>query len=251
MGMRTLSRVVGALSRRLERPELLAAVDFSARQGQREAIGISAVLASTLRGDGVFVDVGANRGQLLREAIRVAPRARHVAFEPVPTLAVELARAFPTVDCRQLALGAWPGVSQFCYFRALDGWSGLRRSPHVSDAQGDPQYITVNVSTLDQELGELDPTVVKIDVEGAELAVLEGGRELISRSRPLVIFEHVSDASALYGASSDDSWELLSGFGYEIYSALGEGPFSRAAFADANRIVNWLAVPPSRNGESQ
>jgi FkbM family methyltransferase len=246
--MRLVTRVVGAASRRLRRPELLAAVDRAARQFQRESIGINAVLASTLRGEGVFVDVGANRGQLLREAVRVAPRARHVAFEPVPALAAELARAFPAVDCRALALGASAEVSEFCYFKTLDGWSGLRRSPRVSDAQGDPEFITVKVSTLDAELAEVEPSVVKIDVEGAELAVLQGGRSLLSQSRPLVIFEHVSDASALYGACSADSWELLDGLGYEIYAASGEGPFSRAAFAGAKEIVNWLAVPAARNG---
>ena len=246
--MRLLNRAVGAASRRLGRPELLAAVDASARQAQREAIGITAVLASALHGDGIFIDVGANRGQLLRDAVRLSPRAAHVAFEPIPALAAQIARAFPQVDCRQLALGAVPEVTQFCHFRTLDGWSGLRRSPHVSDAQGDPEYITVNVSTLDSELPDVTPQVLKIDVEGAELQVLQGGRDLLARARPLTIFEHVADASALYGAAPDAPWELLTELGYTIYSALGEGPFTRAAFARAGQIVNWLAVPPSRNG---
>jgi FkbM family methyltransferase len=246
--MRLLNRAVGAASRRLGRPELLAAVDAAARQAQREAIGITATLASALRGDGIFVDVGANRGQVLREAVRISPRARHVAFEPVPALAEQLAREFPHVDCRELALGANAEVTQFCHFRTLDGWSGLRRSARVSDAQGNPEFITVNVSTLDTELADLEPHVLKVDVEGAELAVLQGGRKLLSRARPIVIFEHVADASALYGAAPEAPWELLTELGYTIYSALGEGPFSRAAFAHAGEIVNWLAVPPARNG---
>jgi FkbM family methyltransferase len=235
-------RAVGVASRRLGRPELLAAVDPRALQAQREAIGISAVLASTLRSDGAYVDVGANRGQVLREAVRVAPSASHVAFEPIPALAAELARSFPGVDCRALALGAAPDVAQFCYFTGLDGWSGLRRSPHVSDAQGKPEYITVEVSTLDREIAQ-PPRVVKIDVEGAELAVLEGGRSLFSRARPVVIFEHVVEASSLYEAPAAAPWELLSELGYEIYAASGEGPFGRDAFAAAADVVNWLAVP--------
>jgi FkbM family methyltransferase len=243
-----LSRAVGAASRRLGRPELLAAVDDVARQTQRETIGINAVLASTLRGDGIYVDVGANRGQVLREAVRVAPRGRHIAFEPIPALAAAITDSFPEVDCRALALGAAPEVTQFCYFKKLDGWSGLRRSRQVSDAQGAPEYITVNVSTLDRELEHLMPRVIKIDVEGAELAVLEGGLELLRRARPLVIFEYVSDAAALYGAAPDAPWQLLTDLGYEVYSAAGEGPFSRAAFAGATGVVNWLGVPAAPNG---
>ncbi len=210
---------------------------------QREAIGISAVLACTLRSDGTYADIGANRGQVLREAVRVAPRGRHIAFEPIPALAAGIARAFPEVDCRQKALGARAEVAEFCHFTQLDGWSGLRRCPDISDERGRPEYITVEVSTLDAELVSLTPDVIKIDVEGAELAVLQGGSSLLSRVRPVVMFEHVAQASALYGAGSEDLWDLLTELGYEIFAVTGDGPFTRSAFAASTGVVNWLAAP--------
>jgi FkbM family methyltransferase len=236
-------RGVGWLSRRLQRPELLAVVYATSREELHEEIAIRAVLASALRSDGTYVDVGTNRGQVLSEAVRVAPRGRHVAFEPIPALAAVLARSFPAVDCRQLALGAAPGTAEFCHFRALDGWSGLRRSPVVSDQRGDPEYIAVKVSTLDVELADLSPAVVKIDVEGAELDVLEGGRSLLTRAKPLLIFEHVASASALYGAAPAAPWDLLAELGYEVLTVTGDGPVTRAAFADDTTVVNWLARP--------
>jgi FkbM family methyltransferase len=244
--MRSLKRAVGVASRRLGRPELLAAVDAGVRQAQLEAIGIGAILACSLDDDATYVDVGANRGQVLRDAVRIAPRARHIAFEPIPRLAVETARAFPGIECRQLALGARAQTAQFCYFTRLDGWSGLRRSPEVSDEQGAPEYITVEVSTLDQELDGVAASVIKIDVEGAELAVLEGGRSLLAQARPLVIFEHVATAAALYDATPDALWELLTELGYAIFSVTGDGPFTRTAFVAATRVVNWLATPVVR-----
>ena len=218
-------------------------VDARARQAGAEELGIRAILASRLAGSGTYVDVGTNRGQVLREAVRVAPKAAHVAFEPIPALAREVAQAFPGVDCRQLALGARPETAEFCHFRALDGWSGLRRSTEVSDELGDPEFITVQVSTLDREVGALSPSVIKIDVEGAELDVLEGGRSLLSEVRPLVIFEHVVQASSMYGAAPAGPWELLSELGYEIFAVTGEGPISRADFLAKANVVNWLATP--------
>lgn len=241
--MTPIKRVMGAASRRLGRPELLALVDASARQEQREAIGISAILASALSRDGSYVDVGTNRGQLLVQAVRVAPEGRHIAFEPIPALAAEVKRAFPSIDCRQLALGAAAEVTQFCHFTALDGWSGLRRSPDISDERGRPEFIPVQVSTLDAEVGGLAPSVVKIDVEGGELAVLEGGRAVLADARPVLIFEHVSQAAALYGTTSAELWSLLAGLSYEIFSVTGEGPFTRAMFERPSDIVNWLARP--------
>lgn len=241
--MRLLNRAVGAVSRRLGRPELLAAVDAGARRSQRDAVAINAILAGALGGARTYVDVGANRGQVLREAVRIAPRGRHLAFEPIPALAAELRQAFPQVDCRQSALGAKPETAEFCHFRALDGWSGLRRRPEISDSRGDPTRITVSVSTLDAELAGLTPGVIKIDVEGAEVAVLEGGRSVLARARPLVVFEHQPAAAALYGAGPERLWDMLDELDYGIFSVAGEGPFTRAAFARAGETVNWLATP--------
>lgn len=236
-------RALGVLSRRLGRPELLAVFYPGARQALREEIAISAVLASALSSDATYVDVGANRGQILREAVRVAPRGRHFAFEPIPAVAAELMREFPSVDSRQMALGARADTAQFCHFRSLDGWSGLRRSNEITDQQGDPEYITVKVSTLDAEIGEMQPRVVKIDVEGAELEVLEGARGLLAHARPLVIFEHVASAAALYGHPPGAVWDLLDELGYETFSVLGDGPVSREAFVENAIVVNWLARP--------
>src|SRR5258708_10581699 len=141
MRKRLTRRAVAALSRRLERPELLAALYPGARQELHERIAWRAFLASTLASDSTYVDVGATRGQMLGEAVRIAPRGGHVAFEPIPALAAELARDFPGVECRRLALGARAGEAEFCYFRGLDGWSGLRRNPEIDDERGRPEYI--------------------------------------------------------------------------------------------------------------
>jgi FkbM family methyltransferase len=236
-------RALAAVARRLQRPELLAAFYPGARQALREEIAISALLAGALRSEAAYVDVGANEGQILREAVRVAPRGRHVAFEPIPALAARLARDFPSVDCRRLALGARAEVTEFCHFKRLEGWSGLRRSPEISDAEGEPEYITVDVSTLDAEVAELRPSVIKIDVEGNELGVLEGGREVLSRARPLVIFEHVAGAAELYGSRPEALWDLLAGLDYEIFAVTGDGPYARQSFAASSGVVNWLARP--------
>jgi FkbM family methyltransferase len=238
-----LRRTMAFLGRRLGRPELLAAVYAPARQAQLEQVGIAAVLAAALAPDGTYVDVGANRGQVLGEAVRVAPRGRHVAFEPIPALAAQVRRSFPQVDCRGLAIAAQPGQAEFCHFRKLDGWSGLRRSREISDERGDPEFITVQVSTLDEQLAGVAPAVLKIDVEGAELEVLQGARALLARARPLIVFEHVNSAAAIYEAPAAAPWDLLDELGYEIFAVTGEGPVDRAAFAANETVVNWLARP--------
>src|ERR1035441_4330183 len=51
-------------------------------------------------------------------------------------------------------------------------------------------------------------------------------RTLLSRARPLVIFEHVADAAAMYGDEPEAPWDLLSELGYRIFSVTGRGPFT-------------------------
>jgi FkbM family methyltransferase len=243
--MAFVRRAVGAVSRRLGRPELVSAFYAGARQLEHESLALEAVLAASLHSDSSYVDVGCNRGQVLREAVRIAPRGRHFAFEPIPALADELAREFPEVDCRRLALGAQRETAQFCHYTCLDGWSGLRKNPEIDDERGAPEYIDVQVSTLDKELNGETPALIKIDVEGAELGVLQGAVGLIGWARPTLVFEHVPATSSLYGDEPGALWDLLSGLDYRIMSIMGQGPFERQRFVAAETIVNWLATPES------
>jgi FkbM family methyltransferase len=236
-------RALSAVARRVERPELLATFYSGARELLHEEIAIKAVLGAALRDHATYVDVGTNRGQLLGMALATAPEGRYVAFEPIPQLAAELRRSFPQVDTRELALSAEPGTAEFCHFRTMDGWSGLHRSPEISDERGAPEYIEVSLSTLDIELAGLDPGVIKIDVEGAELKVVQGGRNVLAAKKPFVIFEHVAAAAALYDSPSASLWDALHELGYEIFTITGDGPCTRSDFAASTGVVNWFARP--------
>jgi FkbM family methyltransferase len=62
-----------------------------------------------LREDADCLDVGAHAGSVLREIVRLAPRGRHVAWEPLPGLAAGLRADFPGVAVREAALADQAG----------------------------------------------------------------------------------------------------------------------------------------------
>lgn len=202
------------------------------------------LLSFTLREDANCVDVGCNHGSVLQEMIRRAPAGQHVAFEPVPSLAASLRERFPQVQVYQAALSNEAGTAQFTHVVDADGFSGL------SDRNLDGhrlEHFDVDVVRLDDVLPVDYPVdFLKMDVEGAELLALQGAERVLREQRPPIWLEHGEDASAHFGATSNDVWDLLCGeYGYELIDTDGRGPLSRAEFsACLGSMWNFLARPP-------
>jgi len=66
--------------------------------------------------------------------------------------------------------------------------------------------------------------LVKIDVEGAELQVLEGMTECLSRDRPDIIVEVTDEFLRCLGASAEQLIAFLMDRGYYIYAITDDGP---------------------------
>jgi FkbM family methyltransferase len=140
------------------------------------------------------VDIGAHWGDILKHLVEIAPRGRHLAFEPIPFLAKRLRRRFPQVDVRPIALSDVAGEAEFRIVAEAAAESSLfRRSEH--EAGRHVRVVRVRVGTLDDELAvDACPAFVKLDVEGAERLVLAGARRVLTEARPVVVFECASRA---------------------------------------------------------
>ncbi len=211
------------------------------RRNRRDDAHLTAILAATLRPDAKCIDVGANVGDVLETMVRLAPRGRHIAYEPLPELASALARRFPGVDVRNAGLADEPGEATFYRDLSADSRSGLRPS------DGSEPF-RVRLEALDRSLPQgFAPDFIKIDVEGAELAVLRGAMETLRRHKPLVALEHGSAALA-FGTTHRMVHDLLAGeAGLRIFDMDGAGPLSADEFdrvADPpGKRWNFIACP--------
>lgn len=210
-------------------------------RARRDDANLEAMMAVVLRHDSNCIDIGANAGDILAMMTQLAPDGGHVAYEPLPDLAGRLAARFPRVDVHNAAAAAEPGEAVFYRAAQSDAESGLQPTDG-SDG------IPVRLEALDQSLpGDYAPHFVKIDVEGAELGVLQGGMEILRRHRPYVAFEHGSRAGA-YGTTHRMIHDLLAGeLGMRIFDMDGDGPLSAERFdrvADPpGRRWNFIACP--------
>jgi FkbM family methyltransferase len=184
------------------------------------------LIAFTLRDDSHCIDVGAHDGDVLADMVRVAPRGRHLAYEPLPHLAEHLARRFPSVEVRRAALSDRDGETSFVHVRDLPQYSGLRERAYPQAVER--ELITVTTERLDDHLpGGFAPAFVKIDVEGAECLVIAGALRTLAEHRPTVVVEHGPGGSDHYGSTPADLHRLLCDeAGLRIFDLDGEGPYS-------------------------
>jgi FkbM family methyltransferase len=138
-----------------------------------------------VRPGAVVLDVGANVGSYtLLFAIWVGPTGRVFAFEPAPEARAGLRRHVALngltgrVEIMATAASSTPG---FARFRA-DGASGANAIALDGDGPA-PTSIDVDTTSIDAfcDHHQLSPDVIKIDVEGAELDVLKGARDVLAR----------------------------------------------------------------------
>jgi FkbM family methyltransferase len=200
--------------------------------------------AFLLPADGNCVDVGANEGGMLADFSTLAPNGRHIAFEPIPHLYERLVVQFPHADVRNVALSDHSGTAMFTHVKTLPGYSGLRQRTYP--APQELEEIEVRVERLDDILPTgYRPTLVKIDVEGAELQVLRGALRTITEHKPTIVFEHGLGAADHYGTTPADVHDLLcKEAGLRIFDMDGNGPLERGAFEEAfytNRCWNFVA----------
>lgn len=201
--------------------------------------------------DGTFVDVGAHIGSIIADVSFRRPAARIIAFEAIPDKADALRRKFPHMDIHCCAVVDEGTETETTFFIDLDqsGCSSLANNG------GMLKEIRVSCRRLDDVLSGERVDTMKVDVEGAELGVFRGGRNVIERDRPVIMFE--SGPGDAFGYSKEDLFSWFAQIGYVLFApnrlAHTGGPLSLEMFLDSHeyprRTTNYFALPSERSTE--
>lgn len=194
------------------------------------------------------VDVGANIGYVTVLLSRwVGPRGVVHSFEPVPDTFEALAH-----NVRKLKLGnvrtydvglssderpAVMGIPEY-----PSGGENLYESRVIEGEPGAAWSRTVDVRlrTMDSALSGLAGGVsfIKIDAEGHELPILQGGRGVVSASKPALLVE-----VSVSGVARKDLFALLGSWGYGAYGWDGR----RLSLRAEQEGGDWFFLQPGQS----
>jgi FkbM family methyltransferase len=192
---------------------------------------------------GLIVDLGANEGDWTDSVLRVFPTVEILAVEPGSEPLGVLEPRFadrPNVKIVPAAVAATAGTATFHRTESSVFASLLPPKPSLSTLYPEsPVAVTETVEvptwTLDELVRDRPVSVLKLDVQGGELAVLEGGAKTLARTSAVlaeVLFQPHYEGDAGFAALH----EAMIGLGFQLFDLsepdrVGEGP---ALWADAS-----------------
>ncbi len=198
-------------------------------------------------------DVGANIGLISISLLDRCPSATVVSFDPSPGTAHLLMHTARDSKFNNRwaiiskAVGNRIGTSDFFSASAdMGAFDGLVNTSRA----GEMKHINVELTTLDTEwerLGTPIVSLIKIDVEGAELQVLEGGNECINHEQPAILVEWNPNNFHAYKYKIENILDWANAAKYKLFSMPALIPINNQLELKAVILssVNFLLLPDS------
>ncbi len=174
-------------------------------------------------------DVGANQGQFAGAAAWWFPGCHIVSFEPSPSVFPVLQRntaKIPNLRLVQSALGDRAGELEFFeneYSHASSALPVTAAQKELRPETGHVRKVVVPVTTLDAFAASEEgprPLLLKLDVQGFEKKVLEGGKLLLGKV-DFLLFE--CSYQALYEGEPlfEEMYHYVRSLGFELVAPVG------------------------------
>lgn len=216
-----------------------ASADY--RHGTNE-LPVQVAVVDGLAPGGVFLDIGANVGFFSLLAARVVgARGAVHAIEPVPSNVRQIkvnaaANKFDNISVVEAAASSASGTTTLL-LAEHPGGAVVASAGAPPDPAGSVEVRTVTVDDLVKSGALRPPTLVKIDVEGAEVEALEGMVDTLHEHRPVVVCEVDGSDDSSLATRRSQVVALLQQCGYEVT------PLERSYEASEWHVDHLVARP--------
>jgi FkbM family methyltransferase len=194
-----------------------------------------------------FLDIGANMGFYSLALATLNPALKVQSFEPQPrihscfTTNVLLNKLESQVKIYNFGLGSKEDNLKM-YIPVFTG-SGGGSFADLHKEEGVAEEVLVPVKSLDTLVPiNSDIDLIKIDVEGFEFEVVQGGLELIQSDKPTIVIELLRKWMKPFGKQPQDVIDLLKPLGYEVF-AIGSCHLTSTTVIDESTLeTNFVFV---------
>jgi FkbM family methyltransferase len=216
-------------------------------EGSYEPI-LSSILFEIGKNCKSFVDIGANAGFYSLSMAILNPQIKVYAFEPNVSVAavfsknVELNQIGNRINLLNTALGSKLNEVRTLFIPKITGTGGGSLSD-LHPEEGDAELQETKIDTLDNFCSNIEfIDLIKIDVEGFELEVINGALNVIESKRPVIFVELLRKWMIAFGHHPQNVVDLLHKIGYTSF-AISDSYTTEIDVIDSGTIeTNFLFV---------
>jgi FkbM family methyltransferase len=206
--------------------------------------GLLQILCHLMEKKTVFYDIGANIG--FYSLVFASNQKQVFMFEPNTSIlksVLPVIQSFPNLSLFSFGLS---DKQETLHFHASSNHAMANFRPGESD----PTDIKLEVFPLGEVIADRDlpqPEVMKIDVEGFEMKVLQGyGEENMRRHQPIILMEYIPQFANPVGYDFGHVKAFAEQFGYKIYRVENDGIIRAQDIDVAQSTSDVLLLPISK-----
>lgn len=179
-------------------------------------------LFAVVKDTDIVVDIGANIGIYSLRFAQLASKGRVISFEPHPATFARLREhvrmnGFEHLIPMQYGIG--PRNETLRLYEVVESNSGMNRilpEGRVDPSTASHSIVVKPLREAIRQLGLLRIDLIKIDVEGFEMDVLQGSEEVIRSFQPVLFIELDDENLRVHGTSASALVALVRSWGYSV-----------------------------------
>jgi FkbM family methyltransferase len=208
------------------------------------------MIKKCLKPGDVFLDIGANIGYFSLLAANSEPTSKVISFEPAKDLFQKLEEnisinTFKNITTLNVAVGEINEETEL-FISGSDnlGMSSFRQPGNYSGKKEKVKVVTIDSWFKTAGLSKVD--LIKLDIEGSELAALKGMQETLQNFKPLVIAEVNPETLASFNLTPGDIYSYLNKLNFDGFIISEKEGLKRVNQNNTRETKNVLFIHPDK-----
>ena len=214
---------------------------------------LSDLLKKMLRTNDVFIDIGANIGYFSLLSAKILPSIKVFSFEPVKVLFQKMNENFSLNDSKNIvAINAAVGEmneQREIYLSAPDnlGMSSFQQPENYSGKKEKVEVIAFDDWFKTSGLKKI--SLIKLDIEGSEVAALKGMRVVLEEQKPALIVEINPETLSQFDLKPLDIYNYLNQLNFDGFLISENSRLEHLNSIEIGQTINVLFIHKDKKNE--